>query len=107
MNAPLFLSPAHNELVRALVIARLVATGGLPPRGHRMASAGGLAFAAAVRMVHRVHGHAAVHRLLAQPDVASRFADGNVFVVYVSDLAHGGPTVNPHLARLARRQLDQ
>src|SRR5215469_15342183 len=74
------LSPVHDELVGALVVARLVAACRLAPGSHRMAPAGGLAFAAAVRMVHRVHGHAAVHRLFAQPDVAAGFADRDIFM---------------------------
>src|SRR5882672_9074776 len=86
LNAPLFLSPADNELVGALVIASLVAARGLAPRSHRMASAGGLAFTAAMRMVDRVHGHAAVDRFLAQPYIAARFADGHVLMVHIANL---------------------
>src|SRR6185312_7619256 len=50
---------AHDHAVGALVAARLVALGRLTPRRHRMASARGLAFTTAVRMVDRVHHHAA------------------------------------------------
>src|SRR6476619_3909001 len=102
MNEPLFLSPADNELVRALVVARFVAACRLAPRGHRMAPARGLAFTAAVWMVHRVHGHAAVHRLLAQPDIASGLADGHVLMVHVADLPDRRHAIDQHLARLAR-----
>src|SRR5262249_61835758 len=105
MTVPLLGSPAHNELVRALVVASLVAARRLSPRRHRMASAGSFAFTAAVRMVHRVHGYAAVHRLLAQPDVASRFADVHVLVLHVADLADRGHAIDQHFASLARRQL--
>src|ERR1041385_6017522 len=107
MNAPLFLSPADNELVCALVVARLVAARRLAPRGHRMTSAGGLAFTTAVRMVYRVHGHAAIDRLFAQPDVASGLADVNVLVLHVADLPDRRHPIDEHFARLARGQLHQ
>src|SRR5579864_6307436 len=86
MNEPLFLSPADNKLVGALVVARLVAACRLAPRGHRMPSAGSFAFTAAVRMVHRVHGHAAVHRFLAQPDDAPGLAYVHVLVLHITNL---------------------
>ena len=107
MNEPLFLSPADNELVCALVVARLVAACRLAPRSHRMPSAGSLAFTAAVRMVHRVHGHAAIDRLLAQPDIASGLADVHVLVLHVADLPDRRHAIDQHLARLAGRQLHQ
>src|SRR5512142_973312 len=103
----LLLSAADDECVGPLVVAGLVAAGRLSPRGDRVASAGGLTFAAAVRVVHRVHGHAAVHRTASQPALAPRLADGNVLVVEVADLPDGSHAVDEHLAVLARRQLDQ
>src|SRR5208337_3928769 len=57
-----FLSPVHDKRIGPLIVPRLVATRRLAPWGHRMASAGGFAFTAAVRMVHRVHRNAAVMR---------------------------------------------
>ena len=57
------LSALHDQLVGPLVVARLVAARGLAPRRHRMPAAGGLALAAAVRVVHRIHHDAAVVRL--------------------------------------------
>src|SRR5690606_12576328 len=39
------LAPTHDELLRALVVACLVALGRRAPRRHRMASTGGAAFA--------------------------------------------------------------
>src|SRR6266481_2364443 len=107
MSAPLFLSPADNELVCALVIARLVAAGRLAPGCNRVASAGSLALTTAMWMVNRVHGHAAIHRLLAQPDIPSGFADGHVLVVHVADLSNGRHAIDQYFTGLARRQLDQ
>src|SRR5947209_1568506 len=107
MNAPLFASPAHDELIGALVVACLVATGGLAPGRDRMASAGGLTFTTAVRMVDRVHGNAAVYRFFPEPAITSGFANRNVLMVYVADLAHGRHAVNQNFAGLAGRQFDQ
>src|SRR6185369_10417620 len=50
---------ADDELVRRLVLAGLGPLGGLAPGGDRVTAAGGAAFAAAVRVVDRVHGDAA------------------------------------------------
>src|SRR6185312_4421519 len=51
---------ADDELVRRLVGTCLLTLGRLAPRGHRMAAARGPAFAAAMRVIDRVHGHAAI-----------------------------------------------
>src|SRR6266853_1564579 len=47
---------AHNMPVGALVVARFEPSCRLAPGSHRVASSGGLAFAAAMRMVHWIHG---------------------------------------------------
>src|SRR5258708_3888760 len=52
---PLLLPAADDEGVGPLVVACLVAARWLAPRGHRMTAARSLAFAAAVRVVDRVH----------------------------------------------------
>src|SRR5262249_34358578 len=101
---PLFRSPFNDELVSALVVARLVSARRLPPRRHGVASARSLALAAAVRMVHRVHRHAAHRRALAQPARASGLPDRNVLVLDVPHLSYGGHAVDRHDANLARRQ---
>src|SRR5450432_2419444 len=88
-----FFAP-HNKLIRTLVVTRLVAACRLTPRRHRMTAAAGFAFTTAVRVIHRVHGHTAVMRLFAQPAVASRLADGNVFVIGISDLPDGGHAID-------------
>src|SRR5215470_9795209 len=97
-NAPLFLSPTHNETVCALVIARFVAACRLTPRCYRMTSTRGLAFAASVRMVHGIHGHATIDGTASHPALASCFADGDVFVVEVSDLSNRRHAINQYLA---------
>src|SRR4029453_5923697 len=95
------LPPLDDERLGALVLARLVALGGLAPRGHGVASARGLAFPAAVRMVHGVHGHPAVGGPAAQPAGPPRLAARDVLVVDVADLSYRGLAVHGHHADLA------
>ena len=90
-----------------LAVARLVALGRQAPRRHRMAAARGLAFAAAERMVDRVHRDAAHVRTLAHPAAASRLADRHVLVIDVADLADRREALHADLANLARRHLDR
>src|SRR5690606_24267338 len=71
---------AQDELVGRLVGPRLLALGRLAPGGHRVAAARGAAFAAAMGMVDRVHGDAAIVRALAEPDLAARLAEIDVGV---------------------------
>ena len=54
--------PRHDPLIRALVVARLEAARRLAPRRHRMPSAASFAFAAAVRVIDRIHRDAAIVR---------------------------------------------
>ncbi len=70
-----------------------------------MATAGGAAFAAAVRVIHRVHRDAAHVRPDAEPARAAGLADGHVLVLGVADLPDRGEAAREHLARLARGQL--
>src|SRR5947209_6857834 len=101
----LLLAARDDKRVGPLVVARLVSACWLAPRGHRVTAARGLAFAAAVRMVDRVHGYAAVGGTNAQPAGAPGLADRNVLVIGVAHLAHGRHALHQDPARLARRQL--
>src|SRR5580704_14180675 len=74
ISLPLLTLPRHDPLIGALVVTGLVSTGRLAPWRHRMAAARSLALSAAVRVVHRVHGDAAVVRRLAQPPRAPGLA---------------------------------
>src|SRR5687767_2675910 len=80
---------AHDHVRGALGLARLVAARGLPPRRHGVAPARGLALAAAVRVVDRVHRHAAHRRPDTVPARAPRLAVRDVLVLDVPDLPHG------------------
>src|SRR6185436_10728279 len=65
------------------------------------------AFAAAVRMVDRVHCDAADRRAPAEPTHASGLAVRDVLVLEVADLTDRRPARGPHAAKLARRHLQE
>src|SRR5215475_7638194 len=71
----------QDELGGGLVLAGLLALGWEAPGGDRMTAAGGAPFAAAMRMVDRVHGDAAIMRTTAHPTLAAGLADRDVHVV--------------------------
>src|SRR5208282_563840 len=79
-----------DELVGGLVGPGLLALGRLAPGGYRMAAARSAALAAAVRMIDRVHGDAAVVRTMPEPAVAARLAERGVHVVRVRHGADRG-----------------
>src|SRR5688500_11016413 len=72
-----------------------------------MTAARGLAFTTAQRVIHRVHGHAAHVRALAEPAAAAGFTNRHVLVIDVADLADRREAVLVDLANLARRHLDR
>src|SRR5882762_6587610 len=94
----------ENESVGRLVRPRLLALGRLAPWGHRMTAARGAAFAAAVRMVDRVHGDAAVMRLAAEPAVAAGLADRDIHVIRVGHRTDGPGAAAVNQALLTRIQ---
>src|SRR5262245_27870866 len=95
-SLPLLAPMRQDPLVVPLVVAGLETACRLAPRRDRMPPAGGLAFAAAVRMVHRVHGDAAVMGRLAHPSRAARLTQGDVLVIDVAHLADGRHAVQLH-----------
>src|SRR4051812_2810652 len=74
---------ADDQARGPLVVARLVALGRHAPRRDRMPAARGAAFAAAMRVVDRVHHHAAVVRPPAEPARTPGLADLLVLPVRV------------------------
>src|SRR6185312_6057318 len=89
---------------RALVVAGLVTLGRRAPRAYRMAAAGGAAFAAAVRVVDRVHHHAADGRADAKPTFRTGLAELLEAVFRIADLADGGAALDRNLAHFAGAQ---
>src|SRR4051812_6173771 len=93
----------NDELGGGFVLAGLLALGGEAPRRHRMAPARGAALAAAMRMVDRVHRHAAVVRHAPLPALASGLADRDVHVVGIrhrADRRHAAAMYQALLGRV-------
>src|SRR5256712_2634311 len=96
----------HDPALVALVVPRLVALGRLPP-GRLRVVALRAPLAAAVRMVDRVHRHAAHLGAPAEPADAAGLAVGDVLVLEVADLPDGGAAGQPHAPQLARGELHE
>src|SRR5713101_150434 len=108
LRSPLLLvAPAHDVAIGRLVVASLLALGRLAPWGHRMATARGAAFAAAMRVIDRVHRDAAHRGTVAKPTIAARLADDDVLLVRVRDRADRGAAIGAHHAHLARGEAEQ
>src|SRR3546814_4068556 len=95
-----------NHLVRLLVVTSTGTLGRLAPRSHRMATARGPAFTAAVRVIDRVLGHAAGQRLDAHPALAAGFGKVLVLVVGVRNRANRTHAIGPQITLLARVEAD-
>src|SRR3954468_6974224 len=72
-----------------------------------MPSARSLAFAAAMRMVDRVHRYAAIHRTPSQPTSSSSLADRDVLVIDIAHLPDSGHAILRNLAGFSGRQFHQ
>src|SRR5688500_12686822 len=98
------ITPADDHAVGALVLARLVPLGEHAPRAHRVLRRRRLAFAAAVRMVDRIHRAAAHRRSHAAPTHTARLADRFERMLFIPDFAYRGPAADMHFADFARTQ---
>jgi hypothetical protein len=78
-----FVPGGRNELIGRFVAPSLRAFRPFAPGCDGMSAAGRLAFAAAVRMIDRVHANAAVMRHAAEPTAPSRFAYRNIHMIGV------------------------
>src|SRR5438045_5896226 len=94
----------HDEFLRRLVVARLLALGGEAPRSDRMTPARGAALTAAMRMIDRVHRDAAVMRHASHPALAAGLADRDVHVIGIRHRADGRHAAAEHETLLARVQ---
>src|SRR5690242_2589777 len=84
-----------DQLVAGLV-GPAGTTLGLAVGVHRVPAAGGLALAAAVRVVDRVHRHTTDARALALPAHAPRLTPVDVRLVGVADLPDGRPALHEY-----------
>src|SRR5512141_750679 len=100
------LATADDERIRPLVVSGLHSLRLPAPRRRGVAPAGRLAFAAAHRMVDRIHRDAAHVGTATDPAIASGLADRHVLVLDVSDLADGRVTLDVDLADLPGRKTD-
>src|SRR5580700_5591833 len=99
------LAALKDHAVGALVAARLLTLGLQSPWAHRVRVAlTGLAFAAAVRMIDRVHDDAAHRRANTEPAHRAGFAEHAQTVFIVADFADGCATVDMHLAHFTGLQ---
>src|SRR5215472_14646984 len=104
-SANAVLAALDDHVVRALVVTGLQALGVPAPRRYRVRVAlAGLALAATVRVIDRIHGESAHRRADAAPALRSRLAVAAQVVLVVPHLADRGAAVDVHLARLARLQ---
>src|ERR1051326_2558655 len=97
-------SVTDDHDLRPLVATGLESLALHAPGRHRGLRRGGAAFAAAMRVVDRVHRHAAHRRPHAAPAHAAGLADRFQVVLGVAGLADGGAAVDVHLADLPRAQ---
>src|ERR1700737_1071471 len=82
----LFLAAARNDhRGRALVATCLLALGLLPPRRNRMTACCGTTFTPPVRVIHRVHDHAAHCRTHPAPTHRTGFSDLAQVMLAVAD----------------------
>src|SRR5258706_4774903 len=72
-----------------------------------MTSTRSFSLAAAVRVIHRVHGHAAIVRLPSQPASLTSFAVGFVLVLDVADLADSGHAFHLYFSDLTGWQFQE
>src|SRR5262245_39488616 len=96
------MAAGNDELGGRLVLAGLLALGREAPRRDRMATARGAACAAPMRVIDRVHRHAAIVRTPAEPAGAAGLADRDVHVVGVRHGADRGHAAPVHQALLGR-----
>src|SRR5205085_9830335 len=107
LNVPSSLLAARDdERLRALVVAGAVALGEVAPRVDRMAAFAGLALAATVRVVDRVHGDAAHRRADAHVALDAGLAQLAQAVLFVGDFTDGGAALDVHAAHFAGPHAD-
>src|SRR5262249_8814382 len=100
------LTALHNVLVRTLVVTRLLAERWESPGRLRMIALYA-AFTTTVRMVNRIHRHAANGGTNPAPTCTACLAEVFVFMVEVADLANRRHAIHGKLPNFSRGQFDQ
>src|SRR6185437_2013134 len=90
----------HDHSIGCLLLSRLRAQCREAPWRLRMI-AFHASFTAAVRMVHRIHRHAAHGRPAPMPARSPRFSVSHVLMVQIPKLAHGSHAIHGEFSRLA------
>src|SRR6185369_1535709 len=97
---PLLFTARDDHDLRALVVAGAVTLGQVAPRIDRMAAFAGLAFAATMRVVDRIHHHAANGWADAHMALDTGLAELAQAVLFVGDFADRGTALDVDLADL-------
>src|SRR5436190_622259 len=103
-RAMLFRLPLHDKLVGALIVSSLVTESRLAPRRHRVIPLHAT-FTTAMRVIDRIHDHAANGRTYAQMPDAAGLSECHLFVVEVANLPDRRDAIQIDQPDLARRQL--
>src|SRR6185437_6195593 len=86
----------QNHPLRSLVASRLIAAGWYTPGRHRITTTGSFSFTATMRVIDRIHGHAAHVWANALPTGASGLTKRNVLVLDVANLPNRRPANQRH-----------
>src|SRR3989338_11636068 len=89
---------AYDHATRALVARCAEALGWHTPWTDRMTAGCSLTFAAAVRVIDRVHSHTAHGRANTAPTHRTGLADGSQTVFRIAHLAQGRFAIDMHFA---------
>src|SRR5690606_9259134 len=100
----LVVAPLGVHVVRPLVATGLETLRGRAPRADRFACFAGTAFAATVRVIDRVHGHATNRRTHTAPTHCTGLADLAQAVFFVTDFTDGGTALDVNATDFARTQ---
>jgi elongation factor G len=94
----------YDHRGRALVASGLHAFSMLAPGRYRMASCSSFTFAAAVRMVYRIHGNASHCGPDTAPPRGACLAQFAKVMLAISNFAHGSAALNMYASHLTRAQ---
>src|SRR4030042_3012896 len=101
-SAGLLAASASQDHVAVGPLAGAEALGGLAPGGDGVTPAAGFSLAAAVGVIHGVHGGAADLGATAEPAAAAGLAQGDAVVLGHRHGPHGGPAGEAGEAGVAR-----